>query len=431
MNNDIAFSAVCNASDRAISTSISPDSNTGISSTQSTELGHPLHLAGAGSTTIIDTCTLVFPLESLVPDFHTVTFDVDESRISPSEASRLPFPVQHKHASAWYARPENAGRGFVSDQAMVEAWVNTLFRLSVSNPLSTVQPDSAYDQVLPAFDMLLGGFGFILRPEYKGINGFRFSASILPAEWNFFRDGQPPLMGQVAWGGITNKEGVSLAQINLTGQGCACITQLDDGWRSVHSFAVDANAHITRLDIALDDLEGAHGTPETWLEKYESGQFSLRQKPSHQLIRGDSGTTLYVGTRESGKLCRIYMKGQQLGDADSLWCRIEVELRSKQRVIPLLALVEPDSYFSGSYPALSNLHVSIDERRIDTVKRTQAACTIRALTEHAKRSYGGLVNVFKTLGMSADEIVDRLWRNAVPSRLKDAAFVSSLCPAPG
>lgn len=64
------------------------------------------------------------------------------------------------------------------------------------------------------------------------------------------------------------------------------------------------------------------------------------------------GRTFYVGTRDSGKLCRVYEKGRQLGDRNSKWVRIEVELHSTNREIPLEILLGCGDYLAGAYPAL-------------------------------------------------------------------------------
>src|SRR6185436_18889339 len=80
-----------------------------------------------------------------------------------------------------------------------------------------------------------------------------------------------------------------------------------------------------------------------------------------------SGRSFYVGSRQGGKLCRVYEKGKQLGDAESKWTRAEVELHAKDRVIPWDAVTEPVKYLAGSFPFFAFL--SLVAERIRTIKR--------------------------------------------------------------
>ena len=47
------------------------------------------------------------------------------------------------------------------------------------------------------------------------------------------------------------------------------------------------------------------------------------------LDRDKLGRTLQIGCRTSDKMLRAYEKGKQLGDKNSDWLRIEVELKGK------------------------------------------------------------------------------------------------------
>lgn len=401
---------------------IPPGSNTGVSSAE----GAQARVSAGATRTIIDTLSLVFPLLSIVPDYEAADVSVDKAP-GPREALKLPQDQQVERALDWWYATGGAGKPIPVTEVLVEQWVNQLWRLSVvgkPDAQGRAASEQCVDDVMAAFDMLLGAMGFALSPRPAGRNGFTYSANIVPSEWNYYRDGAPPSMGHVAWGGIKNKQAEPLAQLHLTGQGCEMVA-MGDAWPVVHGFAVDHGAHISRIDIALDDFAGEHGDTADWFERYQAGDFAIRQNPSHTWITGDTGETLYIGSRASGKMCRIYAKGQQLGDADSPWVRIEVELRNAQREIPLAAIVWPDSYFAGCYPALEDLEVSTCADLIPTIIKNTAAATVGNLIHHASRSYGKLLDVLARLGLSDAEIVQRLRVDGVPARLARASFLYS------
>ena len=129
-----------------------------------------------------------------------------------------------------------------------------------------------------------------------------------------------------------------------------------------------------------------------------------------------SGCTLYVGKRANGKLFRGYEKGKQLGDARSPWFRCEVELRAKDRVIPLDVLTDPAPYLAGAFPAMAFL--SEIQSKIKTVKKA-VEVTIEKAIDNARNSVGKLVNVLAaSLGWEPLHIVQTLQREGTPSRLK-------------
>ncbi|MFW2002610.1 replication initiation factor domain-containing protein [Acinetobacter ursingii] len=95
---------------------------------------------------------------------------------------------------------------------------------------------------------------------------------------------------------------------------------------------------ITRIDYAYDDLEGAIVSPD-WADLQDTlGGFQMGGRPPSFQTAGNwkrpdgSGRTAYIGKRESSKYCRIYEKGKQLGDKDSLWTRVEVFMGQTQNL---------------------------------------------------------------------------------------------------
>jgi len=133
-----------------------------------------------------------------------------------------------------------------------------------------------------------------------------------------------------------------------------------------------------------------------------------------------SGCSFYVGSRANGKCARIYEKGKQMESADyPNWVRAEGELHSKDRIIPLDVLINPDPYFAGMYPQFSKwlVEVSKDEIepvRITTFKNKFKTCRDNAVT-NMSRMAGRLVNYLKNVeGLTGDSIVRQLTAHLSP-----------------
>lgn len=114
-----------------------------------------------------------------------------------------------------------------------------------------------------------------------------------------------------------------------------------------------SQATITRVDLSLDVWQGLDITtvPAAW----HSGAFDVRGKRPKQSEAGSwtagHSRTFYVGSRASGKLCRVYEKGHELFGHESgdPWVRIEVEYRNACRLIDYGVLDRPGDYFAGAY----------------------------------------------------------------------------------
>lgn len=274
------------------------------------------------------------------------------------------------------------------------------------------------DLFLNAFDLELG------HPTGRRFNGYNDSSPIRWAGHDEKTNGKAHA-GYVAWGGNRTKAGADTLCVHLTGQACESINLLNESsphdlWAGLADGIQMHAGRITRLDIAYDDLEGQHGGVGAAVGWYKAGGFCAGGRMPSVSQCGDwingHGRTLYVGKRANGKLLRVYEKGHQLGVEDSPWVRYELELRSKDRDIPVSALLYRDEVLAGSYPALSWV-LDVRPVSIPTIVKRRLRTTIDRLTECATVAYGRLINVMSGIGMSATEIVDTLRLDGVPSRL--------------
>ncbi len=133
-----------------------------------------------------------------------------------------------------------------------------------------------------------------------------------------------------------------------------------------------------------------------------------------------SGCSFYVGSRANGKCARIYEKGKQMESADyPNWVRAEGELHSKDRIIPLDVLINPDPYFAGMYPQFSKWLAEIVQEEIEPVRITTFKNKFKTCRDNAvmnmSRMAGRLVNWMKSVeGLTDASIVRQLTAHLSP-----------------
>lgn len=219
--------------------------------------------------------------------------------------------------------------------------------------------------------------------------------------------------GVVCYGGESQR-GTVLVSIN--GAGCNRIARFS----SLRAWAEPLGARITRLDIAVDDHKGKQIDVASAQVAWRDGQFKVGGRPPKAALHDDLGSgdgkTLYIGSRESGKLCRIYEKGRQLGEKLSTWARAEVEWHSKDRIIPWDAVTYPARFLAGSFPFFEFLDMLAERMR--TVKAV-AEITLEQLTKWVRSAAGKTVNcMLQHFGGDVCEVVNLIRREGVPGRLK-------------
>lgn len=205
-------------------------------------------------------------------------------------------------------------------------------------------------------------FGFGVTVQYeKGRNFYKRSYAL----------------GEEGCGSLSHGGQRNTVMISLTGTGLAAARP---GWEyRLRSFLEETaiNGRLTRVDVAYDCFNGEYCPKEASID-YDNGLFRLSRSPVNpswegrgnwKLDNDPKGLTAYIGVRTSGKFCRIYEKGKQLGAPDSIWNRVEVEFKSVDRVIPFDVLTAPGAYLAGSYPAFDHLNEKQD--RIRTVRETK------------------------------------------------------------
>jgi phage replication initiation protein len=218
--------------------------------------------------------------------------------------------------------------------------------------------------------------------------------------------------GFLAYGGSSQRETL---HVSLNGHACALVQD----WNAVRLWGETYGAAITRADAAHDDMDARDIDVQRACEWWRLGKFNSNGRPPKAHLEDDmglgSGKTLYVGSRASGKLLRIYERGKKLGSSSSLWVRAEVELRNKGRVVPWDIVTAPGQYLAGAYPALRVL--STTQLRLRTTRRT-AELGYEAMVRNLRVQGGKSVNVMcKVHQGDTAAVVARLVREGVPKRL--------------
>lgn len=218
--------------------------------------------------------------------------------------------------------------------------------------------------------------------------------------------------GFVAYGGSSQR---GTSHVSLNGHACALVRD----WNAVRLWGETYGAAITRADAAHDDMEARDIDVQRACEWWHLGKFNSNGRPPKAHLEDDmglgSGKTLYVGSRASGKLLRVYERGRKLGSLSSLWVRAEVELRNKGRVVPWDVVTAPGQYLAGAYPALRIL--SATQLRLRSTQRT-AEISYEAMVRNLRVQGGKSLNVMcKVHQGDTAAVVGRLVREGVPKRL--------------
>lgn len=250
----------------------------------------------------------------------------------------------------------------------------------------------------------------------RGLLGFESSVKLFASHGSV----SSPI-GSVAFGGESQR-GRWLFQ--LTGAGCQFVRD----WEGLRDFLEGLNAKLTRVDLAVDFLEGEHSVEEA-VTLYQSGGFQLGgRSPSSRLdgdwLGGINGRSLYVGKATNGKMLRVYEKGRQLGDPDSEWTRFEVQLGSRDRLIPFDVLTDRDAFFAGCYPALA-VFVEEAAQQIPTLVKT-GEVSISHLLYHLKRCYGKVIDTLSGIDATDADLIEEVRIVGLPRRVNLSSLAAGV-----
>lgn len=193
-------------------------------------------------------------------------------------------------------------------------------------------------------------------------------------------------------------------RVQINGSGCALARK---GWNEqLYKFLkVQAkNPKLNRVDIAFDDFESEFVSVQA-CDQWDNEELfycggrnpEINKLGDWKRING-KGLTFTVGNRESSKFLRCYERGKKEGDSLSLWTRLELELKSSDRYLPLDVLLSPSTYFKGAYPALealcNQLHDFTAPEKCELVEK-QANINVDKALEIVKTQFGKYIRQFR------------------------------------
>lgn len=165
--------------------------------------------------------------------------------------------------------------------------------------------------------------------------------------------------------------------------GTAC-TFAAAGWRDRVADLIDeCDATLTRADLALDFFDGYPGGIEAVRLAYRDGLCNVGGRKLKFNLVGDwengHDRSVYIGSREAGKITNIYEKGDQLyGEkAGSDWVRFELRYGNKLRVLSSELLRRPDDFFAGA----SDWHESVMLQASAASGAQKVPCNVRLPVE--------------------------------------------------
>lgn len=200
--------------------------------------------------------------------------------------------------------------------------------------------------------------------------------------------------------------------IVINGTGC---TYGKNGWQEylrnwLSTYA--QNAKITRIDVAHDLMDSSYDI--YWFDEQDTkGGFATGGRKPRIEKRGNwkrpdgKGLTLYIGSRDYSKFCRIYEKGKQLGDKNSKWLRVEVEFKARHFYIPFDVLTEPSKYFLASYPCFHIFDNQNNVKNLERIQRQNLISFLQAI-EITKHQFGRYLYAFRDIFKDDKKLLDVL-----------------------
>lgn len=160
------------------------------------------------------------------------------------------------------------------------------------------------------------------------------------------------------------------------------------------------HAVITRIDLAYDSLDEPFLTVDLFNTIHSKGGFNKGGRTPDVEHRGNwkspngKGRTLYIGSRQSSKFCRIYEKGKQLGNKDSHWLRVEVEFKARDIFIPLSILLNPTDFMVAAYPCFYLIQEDTPLDRYE-VRDNNELLTFSNAIALLQKQYGRYIHFFR------------------------------------
>lgn len=268
------------------------------------------------------------------------------------------------------------------------------------------------------------GPDFQVSPDFKkGMDFYKYRWSILLND------------AECAWVGFLSssdspRQSTQNETIHVNVMGTAC-TFAAPGWNQKIADLVDeTDAVLTRADLALDFFDGYRGGIDQVRQDYRDGLTNVGGRKLKFNMVGDwengHDRSIYIGSREAGKVTNVYEKGDQLyGDkAGSEWIRFELRYGNKLRVLSSDMLRRPDDFFAGASDWHQYVYLAVGQIASPQTVKTTPRLQIESVTAECSRNIRWMVNTAaSTLAvavnyLSENELFDLIGNAKLPGRLR-------------
>jgi DNA relaxase NicK len=265
----------------------------------------------------------------------------------------------------------------------------------------------------------LSGWSFSGRE--KGQNGYKYGRYLA-----FNRE----IRGSIFWGGASQRGWVL---IEIRGALCALLREQD--WVSLWRLGCRFKGRLGQIDLAADDLTGhalnVHEIDRDFVKnraRFLPVHRNQGKLPPRELIASDTGATLYIGTRESCTMFRIYEKGKQLahtlkGMENPKWVRWEMVLRRVNKVDLSIDLIHPDKWVKALMGHSRYFKEKFDLKGVrftsPKTDHTQEPLEVAAMALHTlDKQYGCMIGLLSSI-MGPDGFLGAVSRKGTHPVLSD------------
>ena len=153
----------------------------------------------------------------------------------------------------------------------------------------------------------------------------------------------------------------------ISGSGCRVLEKLNKEftWEGLfeflRSFLINKFIHISRLDIACDDLEGNLSFSKMF-QHLRQNKYISRSTNIHWTEGSEQ--SIYVGSPKSAKRLRIYNKALEQ-NVDCKWVRVEFQLRNDEALQFILNLYEYEYNFNYLFLGFLNKTIRFTQIVVD------------------------------------------------------------------
>jgi len=169
------------------------------------------------------------------------------------------------------------------------------------------------------------------RETWQALDGWFGPSQMRPVGWRSYYSSSAIVLdgGLLAWCDDPSVAEVRGVLVDLPGRACAA---MGDALLPFLEWCVE-RGHVARIDFAMDDRSGLF-SPQTIVDAWDSGAVVSRWRAYKELrtaAKGGEllGHTVYMGSRSSDAVVRVYDKALEQKRPGMRWVRLELEAKGK------------------------------------------------------------------------------------------------------